>query len=208
MTYTWPTRDEWQAAAEPFIRTYCTPRERVPSRAKRWLSPAELDELRATANRVAAALRRTLTRTVTTLGPKFPDEPDRVIERLDWEDALSEDRRGDYEHLHGAREDRRQIGRDARVFDDPNLTVLDAESAGRRFARIGAEWGTSETTADLERVAFLLAAMTERCDTAASAATEDEVQDEIARRATDEAWTKELARRDRIDQVRTSPIFH
>jgi len=208
MTYTWPTRAEWQAAAEPFIRSYCTPRERVQSRAKRWLSPAELDELRETTRRLAAVLRRTLTRTVTTLGPKFPDEPDRVIERLDWEDTLTDDRRAEYEHLHGARQDRLELGRRVRSLDDPDLKVAAAESAGRHLARIGAEWGTSETTADLERVAFLLAAMTERCDDAATAATEDEVQDEIARRATDEAWAKELKRRERIDQVRTSPIFH
>jgi hypothetical protein len=53
----------------------------------------------------------------------------------------------------------------------------------------------------------LIAVMTERCDTAAHEATETAVQAEIAKRNSGEGWAKELQRRERIDQSRTSPIF-
>lgn len=208
MTYTWPTRAEWQASAEHYIRSYCTERERVRAAAKHWLSPADLADARDTARQLAAALRRTLTRTINTYGPQFPDEPARGVDRFGWEDALDEARHADYEHLDGVRQDRLQIGRDARAFHEPRLTITHAESVGRRFARIGGDWGTSDTVADLDRLTQLLAAMTERCDAAAREATEDEVQDEIAKRNSDDGWAKELQRRERIDQSRTSPIFH
>lgn len=208
MTHTWPTRTEWQAFAESYIRTLVMPYERVPQRADHWLDPAELAELRAAAHQLAATLRPRATRTVNTLNPLFRDEPGRSTDRITWSFALTEEREADYEMLCEARYDRLHLGRHAREFDDPDLTVTGARMAGRSFTLCAGRWSTDDTAASLERVAQLLDAMRERCDTAAGEATEAAVRDEIARRGTDEAWIKELKRRERIDQSRTSPVFH
>lgn len=207
MTHTWPTRAEWQAAAESYTRTLCMPYERVPRRADHWLNEAELAETRATAHRLNLELRRQITRTIKTLAPQFPGEPASIIDRYDYEDTLDEHQRADYKRLVAARQDRLQLGRDARLLDNPNLEEGEAAGAGRRINRIATDWGTSNTETDRERLAHLLAAMTERCDTAASEATETAVRAEIAKRATDEGWAKELERRQRIDQARTSYLF-
>jgi hypothetical protein len=208
MTHAWPTRAEWQADAESFTRTLCCPRQRVSDRADSWLNTDELAEVRAVAHRLAKTLRREITRAINALAPQFPDEPASVVDRYDYEDVLDEARRADFKCLTSARQDRLQLGRDARIFQGLSLTIAAAEAAGRRFARIGSDWGTSDTAADLERLDHLLGAMTERCDTAAHEATETAVQAEIAKRNSDEGWAKELKRRERLDQARNSPFFH
>jgi len=208
MTHTWPTRAEWQANAEDYVRTLVHPRERVPSSAGHWLSPAELADVRETAHRLTTALRRIITASVRPLGKQFPDEPTRLGDRYTWSTALQGDRAAAYQRLTAGRSDRQHLNRCVRELDSQYLNVGAARLAGRDIAYVANRWNTTDTTPDAERLARLLAAMAERCDTAATEATEAAVQAEIAKRASDEGWAKELKRRADLDARRGQPIFH
>lgn len=200
----WPTRAEWQADAEPFTRTLVYPHQRVPERADHWLTTDEITEARALAHSIAKTLRRAITHTVNALAPQFPDEPGRPRDRFAWSETLDQARHAEYERLAESRSDRLHLGRCARLLDQPLVTVRRAAGAGRSIAVLAGKWGNDDTAAGIARLTDLLAAMTERCDTAAADATEQAVRAEVARRATDEAWIKELARRERINRMATN----
>lgn len=61
-TISWPSREEWVAKAEHYVRTQCYTWQRVSTEPSDWLTPAELDEARALAVAIVKATRTALTR--------------------------------------------------------------------------------------------------------------------------------------------------
>lgn len=61
-TANWPSREEWAAKAEHYVRTQCYTWQRVSTEPSDWLTPAELAEARALAVAIVKATRTALTR--------------------------------------------------------------------------------------------------------------------------------------------------
>ncbi len=196
MTFSWPSRAQWQADAADWARTSVLPTERVSADVDAWLSAAEREELLALATRLTRAVRATLGREVRALGADYRDEPTGTLERLTWADNLAADRAPGYGRLTAARSDRSTLHRTLRETTTAT-TVGRLLMHGQMLARITTRHAPGT---DADRISAIIDAVRERRDTAATQAVQADVDAEVARRATDEAWLREQRRRERIEQ--------
>ncbi|QBI56857.1 hypothetical protein [Streptomonospora litoralis] len=167
----WPSRQQWAADAERFVRTLCHPTERVPSDPAHWLTGAELTELRDELAETVKAARR-------EIGRAKHADPDRVTQLKSDRSALNA----------AAREVRNQR---ARVDD-----VLFGTDGVLRVARRHVD----DATPAMHRLGVLRGVLATRRDRAADEALRTAITREVARRTTDAGWAKELERRRRIAQ--------
>ena len=196
----WPSREEWQAKAEYAVRTACTKYERLDrlQPGTVWSSLGEDVEFEELAAPAAVEIRALLTPEIERLRALFPDRPAKSRARGLWFVAL-----------------------EGQAYEDAcNLGALEEMRRDVERARRNRQWGTvcwelgrirSHYTAITlpdsllrahDRMLQLQAAAEKRREVAANAAEQAAVEREIARRATDEAWAKELERRAALDNPR------
>ncbi|QMU78892.1 hypothetical protein GXW83_27505 [Streptacidiphilus sp. PB12-B1b] len=193
-----PTREKWTADAEHHVRTLCMPSERVSSQPADWLNADELAELQALIPAILKTARTALNRAIRPHLHAFDDEP-RGYGWYDWRDALTPEQRAGFDQLCNARRDRTHLNAVVRRatgawadVDTVTAGVGDLVHAVRTYG---------QPDPDTERLAELGHALSERRSTAAQEATEQAVQQEVARRQTDEAWTKQVRRWDDLDRT-------
>lgn len=167
----WPTREEWQADAEHHVRRECLAAERVPNGAEHYLSAAALAERDRLRVAVARSARPRLTTEIKRLRALPGDsEAARLVELESCRRLLT------------------------RFLRDGTVT---AAVYGNPFA-----WSALEQVADpgqLARIRELGELHQQRLADAAEAATLAAIEREVERRQTDEAWQRELERRERVD---------
>lgn len=200
MSRNWPSREEWQAKAEYAVRTACTKYERL-DRAQPdtvWYSLAEDQEYETLAFGAAGTLRTLLTAEIRELRRLLPDRPKTAHQRGKWSAGLTEEA---YETAI-------------------NLGALEQIRAELHRARTAKHWGTvcwelgrlrehysaiplSESLLKAhDRMLTLQGQAEKRREEAADAIEQSAIEREVARRATDEAWRKELERRERVESPR------
>lgn len=194
---TWPTREEWQAKAEQSVRTFCTPYERLQQLQPGavWSTLAEDTELEELARPAAAVLRKLLTTEIERLRGKLPDRPKNSTPRAQWFVALEGERYEDAQNLGSLEGMRREVQKAARA----EYWATVAWHLGRVRKSYPAIVLPEDVLAAHDRMQELVDAATERRRVAAEAAVDAAVAAEVARRATDEAWAKELEWRERVD---------
>ncbi|MGW5003206.1 hypothetical protein ACWEP8_36760 [Streptomyces hydrogenans] len=199
-TRAWPSREEWQAKAEYAVRTGCTMYERLDRLQPDtdWRSLGEEIEEEELGTPAAAEMRTLLTAEIARLRALFPERPDRTRERGIW-----------------------FCGLEGQAYNDAcNLGALEGMRADVHRARREGNWAavtwqlgrlrnsypeitlTESLLAAHDRLTAISDSISGRRRQAAEAAEQAAADKEIARRATDEAWAKELERRDRIDSPR------
>ncbi|MEW2302014.1 hypothetical protein AB0958_18910 [Streptomyces sp. NPDC006655] len=197
----WPTREEWQAKAEYSVRTLCTRWERLPHDA-RFITAEEEAEALAWALEAAKRLRPPLTAEINRLRVLVPDRPAAGRARVRWWLDLSEEKERVANDLSALEDIRRTVARAARekAWD----TV--GGQLGRLYRhqrRIMLDGGLDELCERLNARAVEVAA---RRDAEAVRLEQKAIEREVARRATDEAWEKELEWRARVEQPRVTRI--
>ena len=199
-TRAWPSREEWQAKAEYAVRTSCTMYERLDrlQPGANWFSLAEETEFEELAAPAAAEMRTLLTSEVERLRALFPDRPDRSRERIAWFVALEGQAYDDACTLGSLEEMRTEVNRARRKKKWGAV----AWHLGRLRSHYPDIPLGEQLLAAHDRMTELSDAAGERRRRAAIAAEQAAVDREIARRATDEAWAKELERRADIDHPR------
>lgn len=193
---TLPSRTEWAAAAEQWVRTFCLPSERVSSRPQDWLTPDELDRLHELAHDAGDAARRTINGTIRGLLPAFRDEPKRTAARLHWADDLDDNRRPQYEQLRCLRSDRLQLNDGVRRGTSDYADVDDIAHGLGRVIDLALRYDAPAPTVD--RLAALVARLLQNRDGAAQQALDAAISKEVEKRNSDEGWAAELERRVRI----------
>ncbi|MGP4008176.1 hypothetical protein [Streptomyces sp. 4N124] len=193
---TLPSRTEWAAAAEEWVRSFCLPSERVSSRPQDWLTPDELGELHDLAHDAVDAARRTINGTIRGILPAFRDEPKRTAARLQWADTLDDRRRPLYERLRLLRSDRLHLNGGLRRGTSDYATVDDINHSIGRVIDYALRYDAPASTVD--RLAALVARLLQHRDGAAQTALDAAIREEVAKRNSDEGWAKELERRARI----------
>lgn len=112
---TWPTREEWAAAAEHSVRTACYPLERVPEGAEHYLTADELAEMDRLYVDLSTAARAPLTAEIKRLQALLPAPiPAKPLERARWHDGLTGEQRAAWQALQNLRNARLEVGRRAR----------------------------------------------------------------------------------------------
>jgi hypothetical protein len=196
----WPSRAEWQAKAEYAVRTACTKYERVdrlqPDTV--WSSLAEDHEFEELAAPAAVQIRSLLTPEINRLRSLLPDRPEKTRERGLWFVGLEGQAYEDACNLGALEEMRRDVERARRKQQWGTVCW--------ELGRIRSHYTAIALPADLlkahDRMLELQAAAEKRREAAADAAEQAAIEREVARRATDEAWAKELQRRADIDHPR------
>ena len=197
----WPSREEWQASAEKAVRTFCTPSERLAriNPGARWSTLDEDIEFEELATKAAKDVRPLLTQEIGRLRQTLPDRPAAGRPRMAWFIELEGQRYEDACTLGDLEEMRRDIQRAVR---DSNWGTA-AWEVGRLFDHYHPAITMSLALCNaVQRMRALSAAAQERHDQAAREAVDAAVAAEVARRATEEAWQKELERRADIDSPR------
>lgn len=206
MAAVWPSRAEWQAAAEYSVRTSCTPLERLErlERGVVWSTLAEDVELEELARSTAKALRPILRAEIGRLRAGFPDRPSTASTRGPWLVDLDNGRYEAACNLAGVEGIRREVARAVR--EEQWATV--AWHGGRLRRHYPEITLDGPLLTALDRMDAILGAATARRDAAAHDAVEAAVAAAVAYRATDEGWAQELRRRERIDEARAGRIVH
>ncbi|MEU9405065.1 hypothetical protein AB0E08_05055 [Streptomyces sp. NPDC048281] len=198
-TRTRPTREEWAAKAEYHTRTACMPYERVSRRPEDWLSADEMTELRSLIQPVLKTARRHLNRLIRPIAAEFADEPTGEGWYA-WHDGLTDDQRERGTQLRTLRGVRSSLNHGARRASSDYADVDDLIH-GLGSVVYAAKTHVTEECPEADRLAELREALAERRDAAAHEATEEAVRREVARRQTDEAWTKQVKRWDDFDRT-------
>lgn len=193
---TMPSRTEWAAAAEDWVRTVCMPAERVSSRPHDWLPADELDELHTAAHDSADAARRTINHTIRGLLPAFRDEPKRTAARLEWADSLDANRLPQYEQLRALRSDRMRLNDGVRRGTSEYATVDDIAHSIGHVVDLALRYDAPAATVD--RLAGLVSQLLQARDGAAREALDTAIRKEVTKRNSDEGWAAELQRRSRL----------
>ncbi|MEU9014278.1 hypothetical protein AB0D12_31815 [Streptomyces sp. NPDC048479] len=196
----WPSREEWQAEAEYAVRTRCTMFERLEEAQPGtvWLSLGEETELEELARPAAAALRPLLTAEIERLRVLLPDRPKNSRPRGLWFVALEGQRYEDACNLGSLEGMRAEVQRDVR---GPGWGGV-AWHLGRVRKSYPGIVLPAGLLAAHDRMTVLLDAAAARRREAAEAVEQAAVDAEVARRATDAGWAKELERRARIESPR------
>lgn len=195
---TWPTREQWAAAAEHSVRSLCLPLERVPAGHEHYLTPHELAEMDALYVALSVAVRAPLTAEIKRLKGLLPAPiPAKPIDRSHWYDALTDDQQAAWQSLRDLRNARLDIGRRAKGQTDQMIgwarfplssSVLSPEAAP--FV---------PDTEGLARLSELEGKYTRLREQAAQDALAEAVKEAVRVRNSDEGWAKELERRRQID---------
>lgn len=196
----WPSREEWQAKAEHAVRTSCTMYERLdrvqPDTVWTTLSDdAELEELSIPA---ATALRPLLTTEIDRLRAQFPDRPKAGRARSLWFVELEDQAYDDAGNLSALEEIRTKVQRALRD-KEPGTIAWNLGRIRRHYTAISLP---ADLLAIHDRMEAIFNAADDRRKTAAVDLQQAAIRKEIARRATDEAWQRELERRANIDSPR------
>jgi hypothetical protein len=191
----WPTREQWQANAERHVRQGRLATERVPNEAEHYLSADELAERDRLRVELAVATRPLLTAEITRLRALVPDKPRRSADSAQWWEDLWDtdpDRAEAVQHLHHLEVDRRYLTRYLRNGTEGPYGCPFAGIPDNLIADPGKR----------ARLRELAALHQQRLQQAAEVAEQDAVDREITRRGTEQAWQRELQRRERIDHAR------
>lgn len=196
MNINWPSRQEWAAAAEHSVKTACFPLERVPDGAEHYLTPDELAEMRSLHVELSKAARPVLSGEIARLQAVLPTPaPQKVADYCAWLDTLTPEQANTAALLALLKHVRRDVGQVANGRRDPLVrreplafTVLARPVVGllsgldgwQRLAELDAAWQAARLRAADEALA-------------------QAIEDEVAKRNSDEGWAKELERRARID---------
>lgn len=196
----WPSRAEWQAKAEYAVRTSCTMYERLDrlQPGTVWSSLGEDIEMEELAKPAAAQLRRLLTAEIGRLRAKLPDRPTNSRLRAAWFVALEGERYEDACNLGSLEQMRAALQKEVRNGAWGGV----AWQLGRVRQHYRAIQLPDDVLAAHDRMQELSGSAQERRRVAAQAAEDAAVAREVARRATDEAWEKELERRVRVESPR------
>ncbi|MDX3165916.1 hypothetical protein PV516_19200 [Streptomyces scabiei] len=189
----WPDRAEWQERAEYAVRTQCLAVDRLLDGAV-FSTPEEDAEALALARSAAPEARRAATAAITALRARLPDRPATGRARVAWFLALDPEHETVASQLAGLETARTRLARAAREQHPGD--VLDEL---RRITRSPAVTAPEAVTAAVARLQELAGAATARRDQAAEAALQEAIAAEVARRATDTAWEKELEWRARAE---------
>jgi hypothetical protein len=193
-TQPWPSREEWQAAAEYSVRTSCYAHQRVARGPKPYLSDDEIAELAALDVALAKATRPVVLRRIKELRKLLADWPEPATGTFyDWYDTLPENVQQALSELRSLEQVRTDLHRRSRGV----IPVAHLQATPHRD--VPADLIPDQAIADRE--SELLRKWASLRDAAAEAATEAAVAREIARRATDAGWRAELQRRASIDAL-------
>lgn len=199
--YQWPSREEWQAKAEQSVRTRITMYERLPA-GETYLTAAEEAEAAELAQTAAREARPLLTAEIRRLRDELPDRPNAGRVRINWFLNLDEERYTAACNLAAVEEIRTRTARAAKAGDWGEVQW----QLGRIRKSYPAVVSTEALNAALDRLDELCAARDERRTAFARALEDAAVALEVARRATDEAWARELEWRAGVDAPRVIRI--
>lgn len=203
----WPAREQWAAAAEHSVRSFCLPLERVPAGHEHYLTEEELAEMDALYVALSAAVRAPLNAEIKRLKSLLPAPiPAKPIDRSRWYDALTAEQQAAWQSLLDLRNARLEIGRRAKGQTDQmigwarfplSFSVLSPEVA--RFV---------PDAEGLARLSELEGKYTRLREQAAQDTLEAAVRKAVAVRNSDEGWARELERRRQIDGGPTVTYHH
>ena len=195
--YPWPSREEWAAKAEQWVRTFCTPDERLEQAfpGAHWPTLAEDTEMEELATSAAKATRPLLTVEIQRLKGLLPDRPPKGRARADWFIGLEGERWKNACDLAGLEGIRSSI---ARAVRDEHWGTI-AWELGRLYDNYPGITLPADVVAAVDRLRAIGFAVHARRAKEADRLVEEAVAREVAKRATDEGWAKELERRARID---------
>jgi hypothetical protein len=167
----WPTREEWAAKAEQYVRTTCYTSQRVSRFPLDWLTSDQLIEARRLVAEIVKVTRREINRVVRT----------------------TED--GDEQQV--ALNCRTQLNAANKTA---TALYKEADSLGQAWARICTSadvMGVASEQAD--QLAAIGTEMLQKRDDAAKAELDAAIEREKVKRASDEGWQQELERRASIE---------
>ncbi|MEU4224342.1 hypothetical protein AB0F17_08615 [Nonomuraea sp. NPDC026600] len=198
MSYVWPSREEWAAAAEYSVRTACYPLERVPEGVEHYLSADEVKELDQLQTSLSEAARFALTQEIRRLRGLLPPRPSRTSERIAWYDQLTPEQRAAAQRLGTLEYARTDVGRRARGETSAQAGWY-SNVACYHHVTDGVVAEFVEDRESLERLVVLEARYKTLRHQASVGALASAIAREVAKRNSDEGWAKELERRARID---------
>lgn len=200
--YAWPSREEWAARAEYSVRTACLPHERLERAfpGTHWPTLAEDTEMEELARAAVKTVRPLLTAEITRLKGLLPDRPPKGRARADWFIGLEGKLWKDACNLAGVEGIRATI---ARAVRDEHRGTITSE-----LMRVHDNYPDmilpADVVATVDRLRAIGFAINRRRDEMADRLVNEAVAAEVAKRATDEEWAKELERRARIDSPRVT----
>lgn len=198
MSYMWPSREEWAAAAEHSVRTACYPLERVPEGAENYLTSGEVAEMDRLYVELSTSARAPLTAEIKRLQSLLPwPPPPKPAERSAWFYALNEQQQRDWQKIQELRNARLDIGRRANGQTYRLITWLRSPLDYSVLSPVAAPFVPDQD--ELGRLADLEAKYASLRQSAADDALAAAIAREVAQRNSDEGWAKELERRARID---------
>ena len=198
MNINWPSREEWAAAAEHSVKTACFPLERVPDGVEHYLTADEVAELDELQTSLSEAARSALTREIKRLRLLLPPRPSRIAEGIAWFDALTREQQVTAHRLSTLEYARTDVGRRAR---GEAAAWAGWYHGGGNYRHV-TDWLVAPFVEDresLERLILLESRYRMLRRQAADEALMQAIEDEVAKRNSDEGWAKELERRARID---------
>lgn len=195
--YPWLSREEWAAKAEYSVRTFCTPDERLEQAfpGAHWPTLAEDTEMEELATSAAKTVRPLLTAEIQRLKGLLPDRPPKSRARADWFCGLEGKPWKDACNLAGVEGIRASL---ARAVRDEHWGTITWE-LGRLYDNYPDITLPPDVVAAVDRLRAIGLAVNARRTKEADRLVEEAVAAEVAKRATDEGWAKELGRRARID---------
>jgi hypothetical protein len=204
--YVWPSRAEWQARAEYSVRTFCTPSERLEQAlpGADWSTLAQDVEMEELATTAAKAVRPLLTAEIARLRTLLPDRPPKSRARAAWFVDLDDARYETATNLSALESMRTSIARAVRA--EHWHTV--AWELGRLYDHYPAIVLPGAVAAAVVRMRAIGDEISARWAREADRLVEEAVAAEVALRATDAGWEKELRRRARIDGARNGLTVH
>lgn len=198
MSYAWPSREEWAAAAEHSVRTACYPLERVPEGAEHYLTADEVAEMDRLYVELSKSVRAPLTAEIKRLQGLLPwPPPAKPAERSAWFYTLDEQQQGAWQKLQELRHARLEIGRRANGQTYKLITWLRSPLDYSVLSPIAAPFVPDQEA--LGRLAALEAKYASLRQQAADDAEAAAITRTIAERNSDDGWAKELERRARLD---------
>ncbi len=197
--YVWPSREEWAAKAEYSVRTRCTPHERLQQALPNadWSTLAMDVEMEELATLAAKAARPLLTAEIARLQALLPERSPKSRARGVWFCGLEDQRYEDACNLAGLEGIRRLTARAVRNGHWHEV----AWELGRVYDHYPAVTLPTEAAAAVLRMRAIGEEIDARRDAAANRLVDEAVAAEVAKRATDEGWAKELERRARIERL-------
>jgi predicted transcriptional regulator len=193
---TWPTREQWAAKAEHYIRTLATPSEWASKQPNTFLTNDELAEADQLVTTIVKASRASITHRTNPLRRSLPDMPTGAA-LYDWLDQITPGQRADADQLLDLLSCRRDLNSSAKLVAGEYATTDNLLHGWSRVVVAAAKAGAG--SADAGRLAELARKLRTGRDNAAEEALNASIAREVARRNSDDGWQEELERRARID---------